>query len=567
MKLYKPLILPFLLLTIAGALHGQVTIGSDLVPMRAALLDLKAQEPDVNDNYATVAAGHGGLLLPRVRLEDITILEPFYEANNTDFINNTNSLKQRLVGLTVYNLTDNSSNESITDPNKKCLSPGVYTWNGITWATSKVDLSASANIITQPKAFTFYENIVNVGDIDPLEFSLKDPDSWTYQWYQIVSNNLHVKIGTAIDESGVNTVGGSESQTHTFTPTGIKKDHGLGTTRNAKNTGIYKFYCEATKTVEGKTVTITSDIAEVAVGCGAKTVNGEWLSFMCFNLGAKNNSTIEGQKNYSDADYDLIYPFTNTGGSHTYKTGEEKLYGSYFQWGRIADGHEKPNSATHGYSSGVVIADGILCSASESDAPRPWQQVKKETDAYGKFITGGPNTNWLSIQQANADQLWRTGRFVSNDPCAHYKEDGNFLDIWGAEACSDAGTGWRTPTRDEWCSIYRGSSPSGGPSQATANKWIWYGGTISNDKVEGSGGYEIKPDWETPTLVLPASGGRNHGGGLHRQDQNGYYWSSTVYSTGRAYYLAFFNGSINAAADFERSRGLALRCIKDDSAN
>ncbi|NDV96128.1 hypothetical protein D0T84_14580 [Dysgonomonas sp. 521] len=573
MKPYKIIFLSALLVTTVS-LRGQITFGSEIEPTRAALLDLKARQTSgtvtsvSDDANITVAEGDGGLVLPRVKLVDITTLEPFIAKDDPEFVNNTNSLKERLAGLTVYNLTDNG-------PFSK-LYPATYTWNGVVWITSRVNTPV-ATITEPPKAFTFYE--LGTEEPDPLTITVEGDGTWEYQWYQVTGNNVHVRIGTPI--GGPDTVDGTGATTASFTPTGVKK----GTTRNANNTGFYKFYCVAKSSLGAE---LTSDIAEVAVGCGAKNNAGEWISFMCFNLGAGadigtasyNGITIQEQKEYP------IGTFTNNANGvsdqHAYIPGEEKLWGSLFQWGRIADGHELRLFTGAGGTptniqaySGIAAADivnGSRCST--GDTSRPYQQIKSGTAGYGKFIyaLAPPNYNWTPIS-STADQLWRTGRFVQNDPCAHYKTDGTYQEFWHngtdgqnkdvdgvtfSEACGDADTAWRTPSQDEWGSIYRGGTISGDPDNATANTWNWYNGTSSNI----SRGYEIKPDGETTTLFLPASGYRNHGDGL-LYSQGG---SSTLRSTSiigtNAYTLGLGSTNINPATGNGRAHGFAIRCIK-----
>jgi hypothetical protein len=124
-------------------------------------------------------------------------------------------------------------------------------------------------------------------------------------------------------------------------------------------------------------------------------------------------------------------------GRHYYIAGEENLYGDLYQWGRIGDGHQKRGAAqgfkagqkTAGtnqvaYGSGPAYEDGNLIGTSQR---YPWRQVARSTDHYGKFITtgSGQNYNWAFNLPANQiDQLWRTGRFAANDPCAKINEDG-----------------------------------------------------------------------------------------------------------------------------------------------
>lgn len=98
---------------------AQVTIGSGTPPAKAALLELKDREPQ-SDN---ITSKTGGLLLPRVELESRTTLMPFI-ADDQDFTNNVDKVKDKHIGLLVYNLTDN--------PDKN-LCPGIYEWVGELW--------------------------------------------------------------------------------------------------------------------------------------------------------------------------------------------------------------------------------------------------------------------------------------------------------------------------------------------------------------------------------------------------------------------------------------------------
>jgi hypothetical protein len=424
----------------------------------------------------------------------------------------------------------------------------------------------------QPKAFTFYET--GEETVQPLTFGVSGAvGAVTYQWYQVTGTNVHVRINTPVGQAGTiyttdATATTAGAKTASFTPGGvIKTTAGSKSTRYAQNPGFYKFFCEATDSYGKK---IQSAIAEVAVGCGAKNNAGEWISFMCFNLGADNNSTIDSQKNYP------IGAFTNNAngvtGQHAYIADEEKLWGSLFQWGRIADGHElrsfsgttPTNIEPRGSLATTDIVDGFRCST--SDTQRPYQQVKKGTAWYGKFIYG--NAAWTPVAQNISDALWHTSRFVQNDPCAHYKVDGTYQEFWhegtnlqnnGDLACTDAGTAWRTPTQDEWSSIYRGGTISGLSTTATANTWVWYSGIATNY----SRGYEIKPDGSTTTLFLPASGNRDASNGmLYLQGSNGLYWSTSIIST-NVYYLLFYSANVAPAQSNSRALGYALRCIKN----
>jgi len=93
--------------------NAQVTIGSGEAPARAALLDIKDGKPN-DDN---VTSTRGGVVLPRVQLNDISTLEPFIGVNDTN-----EALKKEHVGLTVYNLTNSGD-----------LEEGIMVWDGEKW--------------------------------------------------------------------------------------------------------------------------------------------------------------------------------------------------------------------------------------------------------------------------------------------------------------------------------------------------------------------------------------------------------------------------------------------------
>jgi len=98
----------------------QVTIGSDGIANRAAILDIKDRvTPGTNNETATT----GGLLLPRVLLVNLATLEPFIPTTDSEWINSTTSkIKEKHIGLQVYNLSTTNG-----------LTKGMYIWNGTAW--------------------------------------------------------------------------------------------------------------------------------------------------------------------------------------------------------------------------------------------------------------------------------------------------------------------------------------------------------------------------------------------------------------------------------------------------
>ena len=107
------LLLCLLMMTGMGKLSAQVTVGSDVEPEKAALLELKDQEADADNVTSTT----GGMLLPRVKLERRTELNPFIGGASDD-------VKRLHTGLMVFNLEEVEDEE---------LSIGINYWDGKKW--------------------------------------------------------------------------------------------------------------------------------------------------------------------------------------------------------------------------------------------------------------------------------------------------------------------------------------------------------------------------------------------------------------------------------------------------
>jgi hypothetical protein len=118
-------------LSVCVTVIAQVSIGSDIVPAKGALLELKQFAPDSYN--ATAGADGGGLVLPRVVLSDKKTLEPFIDPSSAEWQAGTvrDKTKSDHIGLIVYNVEDNP-----------VFKQGLYIWQGV-WTALKL---ASTNI-------------------------------------------------------------------------------------------------------------------------------------------------------------------------------------------------------------------------------------------------------------------------------------------------------------------------------------------------------------------------------------------------------------------------------------
>ncbi|MDL2215000.1 hypothetical protein LJC00_02280 [Dysgonomonas sp. OttesenSCG-928-M03] len=102
--------------------YSQVTIGSGLEPVKAAIVDVKEKTPvlPITNDEENETVTSGGILMPRVFLGSLQSLDPILDASSA--ANPQEQLKH--VGLLVYNMNE--------DP-LESLVKGMYYWSGSDW--------------------------------------------------------------------------------------------------------------------------------------------------------------------------------------------------------------------------------------------------------------------------------------------------------------------------------------------------------------------------------------------------------------------------------------------------
>jgi uncharacterized protein (TIGR02145 family) len=185
-------------------------------------------------------------------------------------------------------------------------------------------------------------------------------------------------------------------------------------------------------------------------------------------------------------------------------------YGSLFQWGRKADGHELIRWTGRGvYGTGVY---GTTTTRS-----------KNPTDA--KFIKVAPATkDWRGAQDQD-DSLWANDSSTNN-------------------VCP---VGYKLPTPGEWdveIDSWNTVKKLLNNTHSTSKKYMY--GTLRK------------------SLILPMSGVRDGvNGGVYRVDSQGNYWSASV-SGLNARNITFGPSTSVTWGNSTRARGYAVRCIKDE---
>jgi hypothetical protein len=189
MKTMKKIILSTIILLISvSILKSQVTIGSINEPARAALLDMKTKNPGT-DNVTVEANKPGGLVLPRVKLVNISTLQPFIAPTVSDWAEQ----KKVHEGMMVYNLTTNNG-----------FSKGIYVWNGTQWEPSKTSftLTTSNGLTKSGDNILLGGNLTNNTSLEQGAYTLDFTGGQGKIFMTAVKNNIP-SVGSSITPVGV----------------------------------------------------------------------------------------------------------------------------------------------------------------------------------------------------------------------------------------------------------------------------------------------------------------------------------------------------------------------------
>lgn len=138
-------------------IQGQVTVGSNNEPEKAALLDIKTQ----NATDGGITSDKGGLLLPRVSIDNLENLGIF-PGVTADL--STTAEKTRHKGLTVYNIRQDANSN---------IEQGIYVWNGEKWVKTE---------IPQPLNFFYMPSVVINTQTTGTNFTLNLHDKYLQQF-------------------------------------------------------------------------------------------------------------------------------------------------------------------------------------------------------------------------------------------------------------------------------------------------------------------------------------------------------------------------------------------------
>jgi uncharacterized protein (TIGR02145 family) len=234
--------------------------------------------------------------------------------------------------------------------------------------------------------------------------------------------------------------------------------------------------------------------------CGAKTTDGDWLNFMCHNLGA-------------DA---TLNPFVwSSNGNYV----DDDIKGYLYQWGRKTDGHQFRSSTPIVTAINFATYSGGTYPSFHTMNSSPWDWILD-----GTSTTDAIKYRWGSKVNSNTS----TTPKGTNDPCPE---------------------GWKVPAQSQWSSIFRGvAAPSGTPGTATANTWIWADGFKVGDAL-----YLPAVGGRNPATGM----------GVQYVGSAPNYWSSTWHDETTSYGMDNGIAVVSTAYTGPRGWGFAVRCVSE----
>ena len=153
------------------------------------------------------------------------------------------------------------------------------------------------------------------------------------------------------------------------------------------------------------------------------------------------------------------------------------------------------------------------------------------------------NTTWSNLT-TGAYCWWH------NNEAAHYGILYNWYTIETSILCPD---GWHIPSDEEWTALEdyltnNGHEGTEGTALKATKWWAW-GGNGTDDY-----GFTALP-----------GGYRTPQGGFEAYEYQGYWWSSTEYSIGYAWYRnMYYDVSYKHKGYYKKEGGFSVRCIKDE---
>ncbi|MDR1592277.1 MAG: fibrobacter succinogenes major paralogous domain-containing protein, partial [Prevotellaceae bacterium] len=327
------------------------------------------------------------------------------------------------------------------------------------------------------------------------------------------------------------------------------------------------------------------------------------VTFMAYNLGADVAELMSLYPDLSPAKQQMKYQ-----ANHAFSAADATVWGDLYQWGRVADGHEKRDAVAYGTDGPLPVADLYPTTGQVKDDTNGGYNKADTNQKYGHFIKNTAYTSY-DWRTPKKDDLWGNGVAIGTATSGGVKSTSDDLYYqstdWVISQNNPCPLGWRIPTQDEWerlgdygCGVpqtaggnFSISTSTESISLSTLNStnapltWVRvkegkaFAGTWVAADRSGFAIYKTT-DWnganasytsgtadlfETaapePLLFLPTTGIRNiSDGSVSNLGYFGYYGSSTAGNN--AHNVAFYDNYLHLNIDEPRIFGAGVRCVK-----
>jgi uncharacterized protein (TIGR02145 family) len=243
---------------------------------------------------------------------------------------------------------------------------------------------------------------------------------------------------------------------------------------------------------------------------------------------------------------------------------DAKNLGDFYQWGRIADGHQK--TAWRKDANRMNSIAPMIGGANNTSAVVARNASTAIYNAYGQLNTGNAyNQSFIAngfgdwgTHDAASNNRWGNGSKPNNDRTSDI-----LLSNWTYPSNNPCPLGWRVPSRWNIWDLYRGVGSDtgipGGNYEGVNNNWRWR--AASNNAVGGV----VITNANGEKLFLPTIGIRYQAdGSLLTAGEQGAYWSSTHSNNSDGFDLNFYNNFMNPGNNNARkATGFPVRCVAD----
>jgi hypothetical protein len=265
----------------------------------------------------------------------------------------------------------------------------------------------------------------------------------------------------------------------------------------------------------------------------------------------------------------LLLNLGQSGDSYTPGSSDAADLGDFYQWGRVADGHEhvvwSKDASTHANiitpnaTGNYPVTEGKTSGAVSRSLGMPSFDVHGQVEStdmtfYGKFIgyIVGSGGEWTGNGVSNR---WGNGTPIANRSNSDWIHPSN-------NPCP-AADGWKVPRVFDWWDLYIGT---GSDAAITSN----YGGinntlksfhTVINNTFGGTVITSKALGHESERVFLPNCRARSGYTGALNTTEEGNYWNVNFASGG--FFLRFNSSNVDYFIETDVSRGHSVRCVAD----